>query len=275
MENLKLDQNLIGLLTTYGVRAVGVVVLLIAAWIIAAWVKRGVLKAATTGRLDGTLAKFFANIARYLVLIAAVLTALSVFGVETTSFAAVLGAGGLAVGLALQGSLSNFAAGVMLLAFRPFKAGDVVNVAGNVGTVDEIELFTTKLITPDNRLLIIPNGSIWTGTIENLTALDTRRVDVAVGVEYGADHEKVRATLEKAAASLGLSTDPGFAVVMTGLGASSVDWVVRLWAPTPDYWTVKEKLTDAVKRHLDEAGIGIPFPQMDVHFDGAAVSKAA
>lgn len=275
METLKLDQNLVGLITTYGVRAVGVVVLLIAAWIIAGWVRRGVLKAATKGRLDETLAKFFANISRYLVLIAAVLTALSVFGIQTTSFAAVLGASGIAVGLALQGSLSNFAAGVMLLAFRPFKAGDVIGVVDQVGKVDEIHLFTTKLITFDNRLLIIPNGSIWTGTIENFTALDTRRVDVPVGVEYGADHDQVRATLEKAAESLGLSTEPGYAVVMTGLGSSSVDWVVRLWAPTEDYWPVKEKLTDAVKRHLDEAGIGIPFPQVDVHFDGAADPRAA
>ena len=256
------------LLYTYSVRVLGVVVLLLVAWIVAAWVRRLTMRAMERGKVDQTIARFGANVARYLILVMAVLACLGMFGVETTSFAAVLGAAGLAIGLAFQGSLSNLASGVMLLVFRPFKVGDVVSLGGTTGKIDEIELFTTKMITPDNRLIIFPNRGIFGSTIENVTHFDTRRVDVDVGVDYGADIDRTREILLEAARSVeGGMSDPEPAAVLAGLGASSVDYSVRLWAATTDYWPVKDALTRAVKMHLDKAEIGIPFPQMDVHLD--------
>jgi small conductance mechanosensitive channel len=181
-----------------------------------------------------------------------------------------LAAAGFAVGLALQGTLANFSAGVMLLIFRPFKAGDVIDVAGVKGKVQEISLFTTELDTPDNRRLIVPNGSIFGSTIENVTFHPIRRVDVAVGTDYPADLNATRKVLEDAAASVQPQADGKEPqVYLSELGDSSIAWSVRVWTSTEDYWGVKEELTQKVKDALDEAGIGIPYPQMDVHMDGA------
>ena len=258
------------LITQYATRVAGVLVLLFVGFIVAGWVGRLVWRGCQRGKLDPTLGKFFAKMARWAILIFVVLACLGVFGVNTTSFAAVLAAAGLAVGLALQGSLSNFAAGVMLLVFRPFKVGDVVTVNGCTGKVNEIELFTTTLDTPDNRRLILPNSAVFGTTIENITFHSTRRVDVAVGADYSADIDKTREVLEKAAKGVpGILEDPPPQIVLGELGGSSVDWVVRVWCATSDYWPTKEATTRAVKMGLDEAGIGIPFPQMDVHLDGA------
>ncbi|MEQ8278306.1 MAG: mechanosensitive ion channel [Deltaproteobacteria bacterium] len=263
----ELSPSTINLITTYAVRIVGVVVLLFVAWLVAGWVKRLVLRSTERANIDATLGKFGGNMARYLVLVGAVLACLGAFGVETTSFAAVLGAAGLAVGLALQGSLANFAAGAMLLIFRPFKVGDVVSVAGQTGKVDEIEIFVTKMITPDNRLIVVPNGAIFGSTIENVTHFSTRRVDVSVGVDYSAEIDVTREVLTAAASIFQDANLPESQVVLASLGASSVDWVVRVWCPTPDYFAIKEKLTREIKMRLDQANIGIPFPQLDVHFD--------
>lgn len=252
----------------YGASAVGALLLLLAAWIVAGIVSRLVRKSLARTEFDETLTKFFAKFAWWVVLASAVIGCLGIFGVETTSFAAVIGAAGLAVGLAFQGTLSNFASGVMLLAFRPFKVGDVVNVAGQSGKVDEIGVFTTTLDTFDNRRFIIPNSTVFGSTIENITHHAVRRADVDVGVSYDADIDQTREVLERAAASVeGVLEDPAPAILLLGLGASSVDWSVRVWARNEDFGAVKQAAIRATKLALDEAGIEMPFPQMDVHLE--------
>jgi small conductance mechanosensitive channel len=192
------------------------------------------------------------------------------FGIQTTSFAAVIGAAAFAIGLAFQGTLSNIASGVMLLIFRPFKVSDVINAAGVTGRVIEIGLFTTCFDTLDNRRIFVPNALIFGGTIENVTYHEKRRVDVSVGTDYGADLDEVRAVLERSIASVeGAVDDPEPQIYLLELGGSSIDWSVRVWCMTDDYWPVREATTRAVKIGLDAAGIGIPFPQMDVHVDGS------
>lgn len=259
----------------YAVQAVGVLVLLFAAWVAGGWARRVTRRTLERAGIDLTLTKFFGNLARYIVLIAAVLTALSVFGIDTTSFAAVLAAAGFAIGLALQGTLSNFSAGVMLLTFRPFKVGDVVSVGGVTGKVNEIELFTTTLDTPDNRRFIVPNSSVFGSTIENVTYHEVRRVDVAVGTDYAADLARTRSVLESIALQHHAVDDRESAVVLADLGDSSINWQVRVWCRTEDYFGVKDALTHTVKDGLDAEGIGIPFPQRDVHIDGMLGGEVA
>lgn len=271
----QLSEETWALITQYTTRAVGVLILLFVAWLVAGWVAAIVRRACEKAKIDLTLSKFFAKAARWSILILALLACLGVFGVNTTSFAAVLAAAGLAVGLALQGSLSNFAAGVMLLIFRPFKVGDVVSVSGQTGKVNEIELFTTTLDTPDNRRLILPNSAVFGSTIENITYHDTRRVEVVVGVDYSADIDTTRSVLTEAATGVpNRLDDPAPVVVLGELGASSVDWKIRIWCRTADFWSVKEAATRAVKMALDRAGITIPFPQMDVHVDGSVTQAS-
>jgi len=220
-------------------------------------------------RVDATLGAFTGKLVFYAVMIFALLGVLGMFGVSVASFAAVVAAAGFAVGLAFQGTLSNFAAGVLLLVFRPYKVGDVINAAGVTAKVIEIELFTTVFDTFDNRRIIVPNSQISGGMIENVTYHTERRVDVGVGVEYSADIEKTRATLTAAAESikedLVEGEGRGYQVVLGDLGDSAVSWTVRFWTEAGNFFPVKEKLTTAVKNHLDAVGIGIPFPQMDVH----------
>ena len=260
--------------TTWGIRVVGVLVALFLAWIFAGWTRRAILRALEKRKFDATLGKFFANLVKWAILAGAILGCLGVFGIQTASFAAVIAAAGFAVGMAFQGTLGNFAAGVMLLVFRPFKVGDVVSTAGVIGTVNEIELFTTDLTTFDNRRIIVPNGAIFGSVIENLTHNDTRRVDVPVGVEYGADVDETRKVLEVMIPSIpGVIEDPEPQVFLKELGASSVDWVVRVWCKTEDYWDVYQATIRAAKMALDEAKLGIPFPQMDVHFDEHALAS--
>ncbi len=248
----------------------GAVALLIATLIVAGWASRAARRGLERSKLDETLAQFFSSLARYAVILLGGLAVLSVFGISVASFAAILAAVGLAVGLALQGTLSHFAAGVMLLLFRPFKVGDVVSVAGETGKVDSIGLFSSTIDTPDNRRLIIPNGEISSSTIENITHHDTRRVDVSVGTDYSADLGATRTALESVTTSVkGGLADPAPQVYLSELGGSSIDWSVRVWANTEDYWAVREQLTNDIKYALDSKGIGIPFPQMDVHIDGS------
>ncbi len=255
-------------LIDYAVQAVGVSLLLFAAWLVAGWARRATRRGLGRAGIDETLTKFFANVARYVVLVAALLMALSVFGIETTSFAAVLAAAGFAVGMALSGTLGNFSAGVMLLTFRPFKVGDIVSVGGVTGKVNEIELFTTTLDTPDNRRYIVPNGTVFGSTIENVTFHPVRRVDVSVGTDYGAELARVRSVLEGIAERHNAVEEREPQVILLSLGESSIDWQVRVWANTADYWAAFDALTQAVKEGLDAEGIGIPFPQRDVHIDG-------
>jgi len=214
---------------------------------------------------------------QYLILILGVIFALSKFGIDVTAFAAMLAAVGFAVGMALSGTLSNFAAGVMLLVFRPFKVGQVINAAGITAKVHEIELFTTTFDTFDNRRIIVPNSAIFGATIENISFHTERRVDVNVGVEYSADIDQTRQVLEKAVASLTnviQGDGRGTQVMLGDLGDSSVNWVVRAWVPASEFWPSKEALTRAVKTHLDDAGLGIPFPQMDIHVKSNGVGTA-
>ncbi|MEM9731413.1 MAG: mechanosensitive ion channel domain-containing protein [Myxococcota bacterium] len=256
----------------YGPKVLGVIVALIFALIVAGWAERVVRGALEKRSFDATLTRFFAKLARYLILIGAVLGCLGVFGIQTASFAAVLAAAGFAIGLAFQGTLGNFAAGVMLLVFRPFKVGDFVEVNGESGTCEHIDLFTCEFRALDNRRLIIPNGSVFGSTITNYTGYDTRRVDIAVGADYGADIDATRAALEKAIDKVeGRIPDPPAQIFLKELGDSSVNWQVRVWCKTPDYWDVWQSATRATKLAMDEAGIGIPFPQQDVHLDEAVV----
>ncbi len=253
---------------TYGVRVIGVLIALYIAFKVAGWSKARIMASLDKRKFDSTLTRFFANMTRYAIIMGTVLGCMGVFGIETTSFAAVIGAAGLAVGLAFQGTLSNFSSGVMLLIFRPFNVGDVISVAGTVGAVQEIELFTTSMLSPDNRHFIVPNSAIFGATIENITRASTRRVDIPVGCAYSADIAQTRAVLERAAAAVpGRLDDPKPQVFLAGLGGSSVDWSVRVWCETGKYWDVYQASIEAVKKHLDEAGIGIPFPQQDVHLD--------
>ena len=270
---MNLDPNaLIDPVVTYGPKVIGVLITLVLALIFAGWAERLVRSALERRNFDATLTRFFAKLSRYLILVGAVLGCLGVFGIQTASFAAVLAAAGFAVGLAFQGTLGNFSAGVMLLVFRPFKVGDYVEVAGESGTCEHIDLFTCEFRTLDNRRLIIPNGSVFGSTITNFTGYETRRVDIDVGAEYSADLDKTRAALEKAIAKIdGAIADPPAQVFLKGLGESSVDWQVRVWCKTADYWDVWQSATRATKLALDEAGIGIPFPQQDVHFDDSVV----
>jgi len=246
------------------------VVLIIAVFIAASWVSKITGKAVRKAKIEETLARFLANLARYIVLIAGGVAILGTLGVETTSFAAVLAAVGFAIGMAMSGMLGNIASGVMLLLFRPFKVGDTVDAAGIKGKVFEIGLFTTQFDTFDNRRIIVPNNEIFGGNIENITHHATRRVDVAVGTEYSADIDKTREVLMAAAkGTQNTLSDPEHVVYLSELGGSSINWAVRVWVNSGDFWAVKEQLTRNVKYALDEADIGIPFPQMDIHIDGA------
>ena len=258
------------LIQEYALPLVWAILILIATYIIAGIANRAVRNSLNKTKVDQTLARFFGKAAKYLVLTLGVIIALGQLGIEVTAFAAILAAAGFAVGMALSGTLGHFASGVMLLIFRPFKVGDYVKAGGESGTVYEIELFTTALDTPDKRRIIVPNGSIYGSTIENVSHHDTRRAEVAVGVDYSADIDKTREVLDAAAKSVeGVLSDPPHAIVLADLGDSAVNWKVRVWCNSSDYWAVMERTTRAIKMHLDDAGIGIPFPQMDVHMDKA------
>ena len=216
--------------------------------------------------MDLTLIKFLENIVYYALMIVVLLTALGKLGVETTSFLAILGAAGLAIGLALKDSLGNFASGVMIILFKPFKVGDAVNAAGVTGTVKEVGIFNSVFITPDNQKIIIPNGAITSGSITNINANDTRRVDLVVGIGYDDDIKKAKEVLTKILNSNELILlDKGITVAVSELADSSVNFVVRAWVNTPDYWAVKFALTEEIKLTFDKEGISIPYPQQDVH----------
>nr|WP_315853734.1 mechanosensitive ion channel domain-containing protein [Novipirellula artificiosorum] len=220
-------------------------------------------------RVDETLGRFVGKVVFYSIMFGVVGSVLSKMGLPLGGLAAMLAAAGFAIGLAFQGTLSNFASGVLMLVFRPFKVGDVVNAAGVMGKVNEIDLFTTTLDTPDNRRIIVPNSSISGGTIENISHHPHRRVEVPVGVAYAADTEATRTALNAAVAKFEAEIvhgeGRGSAVVLSSLGPSSVDWLVRMWVPTKEFFRLKEALTGEVKHQLDVATISIPFPQMDVH----------
>ncbi|TLP41115.1 mechanosensitive ion channel family protein [Arcobacter arenosus] len=247
------------------------VAMAIVIFVIGKWVARKVADIAfklmmKNSKIDETLAKFLDDIIYYILVVMVVLTALKQLGVDTTSFFAILGAAGLAIGLALKDSLGNFASGVMIILFRPFKVGDFINAAGVSGTVEEVTIFNTILKTGDNQKLIVPNGSITGGTITNVNAKPERRVDLVVGIGYDDDIKKAKEVLTAIIeADERVLKDKGITVAVSELADSSVNFVVRAWVNTPDYWAVKFDLTENIKLTFDKEGISIPYPQQDVH----------
>jgi len=216
--------------------------------------------------MDETLLNFFSGLIYYALLVMVVLAALDQVGVNTTSFLAIIGAAGLAIGLALKDSLSNFASGVMLVFFKPFKIGDVVNAGGITGKVIHIHLFNTEFTTPDNQKILVPNASITSGAITNINAHNKRRVDLVIGIGYDDDIKKAKDLLNTIVeAHEKVLKDDGITVAVSELADSSVNFVVRAWAKTPHYWDVKFDLTEQIKLTFDKEGISIPYPQTDVH----------
>jgi small conductance mechanosensitive channel len=223
-------------------------------------------KMASHAKMDVMLVKFLTSILRWLLLLFVVIAALGQLGIETTSLIALLGAAGLAIGLSLQGSLQNFASGVMLIIFRPFKNGDFVEVGGTAGIVETIGIFTTTMRTTDNKEVIVPNGSIYSATITNYSARSTRRVDMTFGISYDADLREARKILEQIITEdERVLKDPAPVVALGALADSSVNFLVRPWVNAADYWDVLWDTNEKVKLAFDAAGVGIPYPQMDVH----------
>lgn len=269
MQNLDIQTlltELSAVLSAYGLKAIGAILVLIAGRVVARWARRSTTAGLRRAKVDETLIPFISGLVFTLAMVFVMVAVLGLFGIPTASFIAVLGAAGLAVGLAMQGTLSNFAAGVMLLIFRPFKVGDFVEVAGTTGTVQEIGIFATHLNTPNNIRVIVSNSSVYGDKISNYTANESRRVDLTIGVGYDDDLETVRRTIQDVVANHPLVLqDPAPQVEVAELGDSSVNFVVRPWAATGDYWRVYFDVTQRCKEQLEAAGCSIPFPQRDVH----------
>jgi len=266
-ENIeKLLERLPEIVTTYGVK----IFLAIAVFIIGKWLARSLANLLAKGmsakRVDPTVTGFTSNIAYYALFTMVVIAALGQLGIQTASFVAIIGAAGLAVGFALQGSLANFASGVLLILFRPFKIGDFVEAGGTAGSVNNISIFSTVLKTPDNKTIIVANSSVMGGNIVNYSTEPERRVDLTVGVSYNANLDTVRSELESiVVAEKRILAERGITIAVSELADSSVNFVFRVWAKTEDYWGVYFDLNEQIKRRFDTAGIEIPFPQMDVH----------
>jgi small conductance mechanosensitive channel len=216
--------------------------------------------------IEDTLESFVLSLLRMILMLFVIIATVGALGLQTTSFVAVLGAAGLAIGLALQGSLSNFASGVLIVLFKPYRVGDWVEAAGISGSVERVEILTTIFKTGDNKKVIVPNGQVMGSIITNYSANEQRRVDMVIGVSYDDDLDKVRATLEELiAADDRILSDPPHKIAVSELGDSSVNFVVRPWVKTDDYWGVMFDLTEAIKKRFDQEGISFPFPQQDVH----------
>lgn len=264
MENL--TEKLMDWVYFYGPKVIAALAIIVIGRIVVGIVARFIRKLMNKTKVDDTLTKFVVSLVRILLLMVIAIAALNSLGVETTSLIAILGAAGLAVGLALQGSLSNFSAGVMIIIFRPFKAGDFVEAGGTSGSVEEIRIFNTLLKTPDNKIIIVPNSNIIGNNITNYSAQDTRRVDMVFGIGYGDDIKKAKDILNRLITEDSrILQDPAPTVAVGELADSSVNFVVRPWVKTADFWAVKFDFTEKVKLTFDAEGISIPFPQRDVH----------
>lgn len=257
---------LVASVTYYGLKiVVAILVLLIGKWI-AGLFRRMSRQAMEKGKVDAVLVGFLSNILYYLLMVAVVITAVSQMGIQTTSFIAVLGAAGLAVGLALQGSLANFASGVLIILFRPFKVGDFVQAGGVTGVIDEIGILVTNMHTPDNKGVIVPNSQVMSAEIINFNANATRRCDMVFGISYSDDIDKAKGVLAQiVAADERCLKDPIPQIAVSELGDSSVNLVVRPWVNAADYWGVFFDTQEAVKKRFDAENVSIPFPQRDVH----------
>jgi small conductance mechanosensitive channel len=260
-------QALIDAGISYGLEFTAALAILALGWWLAGRVQNLILRAlGRLPRVDATLKPFLSSLARYTIIAITLVAVLARLGVQTTSIIAVLGAAGLAIGLALQGTLQNIAAGIMLLLLRPFKVGDYIDAGGIAGTVDQIGLFTTDMTTYDGLYRSVPNASLWNTSILNYSRLPTRRMDIPVGIAYEDDVEKALALLLKhLKEDTRVLTDPEPQALVTGLGDSAVDLTLRCWTNRTDFWALKFELNKNAKLWLDAAGISIPFPQRDVH----------
>ncbi len=253
-------------ISTYSIKIIGALLI----FIIGKWLSRRIAnlfaKLMTKNNVDQAVVGFLTNLTYYVLLVVVIIAALGKLGVNTTSFLAIVGAAGLAIGLALKDSLSNFAAGVMLVMFRPFTVGDVVSAAGITGKVEKITIFNSLFCTADNQLIIVPNNKIISDVITNINAKDTRRIDLVVGISYSDDMTQTKEILEGLARDNSrVLDDPAVTIAVSELADSSVNLVFRPWVKTEDYWAVRFDLTEKIKTSLDAAGISIPFPQQDVH----------
>lgn len=266
MEIEVIVQKIWELITIYGIKVLAAIVIFIVGRWIAKGFRKFVKNLMSRRNVDPTITGFVGNLTYVLLLTFFVVAALGQLGIQTTSFIAILGAAGLAIGLALQGSLANFAAGFLMIIFRPFKVGDYIEGAGTAGTVESIQIFTTLLKTPDNKTVIIPNAKLTADNIVNFTTKGTRRMDMVVGIGYDSDIDKAREILEELVTSDDrVLKDPSHKIAVVELADSSVNFVVRPWVNASDYWDVWFDLTEKVKKRFDEAGISIPFPQRDIH----------
>ncbi|MFT4588533.1 MAG: small conductance mechanosensitive channel [Candidatus Binatia bacterium] len=272
--NFEIDpEKLQAMLVEWGINIIAALVIFIIGKWVAGMIRKTFEGVLTKRNVDKTIVSFLGNLGYMLLLTLVTLMAVGKLGVNTTSFVAVIGAAGLAIGLALQGSLSNFANGVMLIIFRPFKAGDFIEAGGAAGVVEEIQVFCTKMRTGDNKQIIIPNSAVMGGKIVNFSTKETRRVDLVFGIGYDDDLRKAKDILKAVlAGDERILKDPESLVAVSELGESSVNFVVRAWVKTDDYWDVHFHLLETVKLRFDDEGITIPFPQQDVHMHQVAAA---
>jgi len=260
------DANLVELLTKGVTNLVlALIIFLVGRWI-ANMTQKAIYRLLRKRGVDEVLVGFLGNIVFVLIIIAAIVAAIDRLGIPATSFMAIIGAAGLAIGLALKDSLANFASGIMLVFFRPFTKGDFIDAGGVSGTVQEVRLVSTALTTGDNKLITVPNALMYKSTITNYSANDTRRIDLVVGVSYDDDLKVAADVLAKVCREHpGVLDDPATKIFVTNLGDSSVDFVVRPWVKSDDYWTVRAEILENAKVALESAGCSIPYPQTDVH----------
>ncbi len=252
----------------YAIKIVVAICIIIVGKIVASLIAKAVSKIMVHRKVDDAVLSFIASMIYCFIFFVAIIAAISHLGFNTSSLVAVVGAAGLAIGLALQGSLSNFASGVLLIVFKPFKAGDYIEAAGVAGIAEEILIFSTKLRTGDNKTVIIPNGSITGSTITNYSAKPTRRIDLIIGVSYEADLVKAKILLSKVVSGNELVLrEPETTIGVTELADCSVNFVVRPWVKSENYWPVYFELLETIKIELDNAGIEIPFPQLSIHLN--------
>ena len=262
-ETIKEIQSLV---TAYGLQVLGALATLVIGIWIAKWLAKITAKVLNKRDVDPTLTKFAASVVKITLITFVLISAISQVGIETTSFIAVIGAAGLAVGFALQGSLSNFASGVMLIIFKPVKVGDYIKGGGASGSVESVGIFVTTLITPDNKVVYIPNSSLTGGNIVNYSVKDTRRVDMVFGIGYSDDIDKAKRVIQSLLdGDSRVHKDPAPQIVVSELADSSVNFNVRPWVKRADYWGVYYDMTEQVKKNFDEQNISIPFPQRDIH----------
>lgn len=250
----------------FGIKLIAAIAIFYVGRIVARFVTRGVRKLMQAQNVDKILETFVSNLVYWALMLFVIVAAINQIGVQTTSLIAIMGAAGLAVGLALQGSLANFAAGVLIVLFRPYRVGDFVEAAGISGSVVQVQILTTILKTADNKQIVVPNGQIMGSIVTNYSANETRRVDLVVGIGYDDDIDKARDTIQELVdADDRVLKDPACLIAVSELGDSSVSLVVRPWVKTADYWAVNFGLTEAIKKRFDKEGISFPFPQRDVH----------